>query len=60
MKDYDVVYIDKNNNKQIFVVTAIDTNTAIANTLELRSDCRRVTRCTPTIYTDNEANKTES
>ena len=60
MKDYDVVYIDKNGNKQIYVVTAIDTNTAIANTLDLRSDCRRVTRCTPTKYIDNEVNKTES
>jgi hypothetical protein len=60
MKDYEVVYIDKNGSKQTFVVSAIDTNTAIANTLEIRSDCRRVTRCTPTKYKDNEVNKTES
>ena len=60
MKDYDVVYIDKNGNKQTVVVTSIDTNTAIANTLELCSDCRRVIRCKPTTYKDNEANKTES
>ena len=32
MKDYDVVYIDKEGDKQDFVVTAINTSTAIANT----------------------------
>ena len=47
MKDFDVIYVDRSGNKQDFVVTAIDTNTAIANTLELRSDCRRVVRCAP-------------
>ena len=47
MKDFDVVYVDQSGNKQDYVVTAIDTNTAIANTLELRSDCRRVIRCAP-------------
>ena len=35
IRDYDVLYIDKEGDKQDFVVTAIDTNTAIANTLEL-------------------------
>jgi len=47
MKDYDVVYIDKIGDKQDFVVTAIDVNTAIANTIELCPDCRRVIRCAP-------------
>ena len=47
MKDYDVVYIDKEGDKQDFVVTAINTSTAIANTLELCPDCRRVIRCAP-------------
>mgnify|MGYP003674805711 CR=1 FL=1 len=47
MKDFDVIFLDKSGNKQDFVVTAVDTSTAIANTLELRSDCRRVIRCGP-------------
>ena len=47
MKDFDVVYVDQEGNKQSFVVTSIDTNTAIANALDLRSDCRRVIRCAP-------------
>ena len=47
MKDYDVVYIDKEGDNQDFEVTAIDVNTAIANTIELCPDCRRVIRCYP-------------
>ena len=47
MKDFDVVYVDQEGNKQSFVVTSIDTNTAIASALDLRSDCRRVIRCAP-------------
>ena len=47
MKDYDVVYIDKEGDKQDFVVTAININTAISNTIELCPDCRRVIRCSP-------------
>ena len=47
MKDYDVVYLDKIGDKQDFVVTAIDVNTAIANTIERCPDCRRVIRCAP-------------
>ena len=47
IRDYDVLYIDKEGDKQDFVVTASDTNTAIANTLELCPDCRRVVRCYP-------------
>ena len=47
MKDCDVVYIDKEGDKQDFVVTSIDTRTAINNTIELCPDCRRVIRCSP-------------
>ena len=47
MKDYDVVYIDKEGDKQDFVVTATDTRTAINNTIELCTDSRRVIRCSP-------------
>ena len=47
MKDYDVVYIDKEGDKQDFVVTATDTRVAISNTIELCPDCRRVIRCSP-------------
>ena len=47
MKDFDVVYVDQKGNKQSFVVTSIDTSTAIASALDLRSDCRRVIRCAP-------------
>ena len=47
MKDFDVVYVDQDGNKKSFVVTSIDTNTAIASALDLRSDCRRVVRCSP-------------
>ena len=47
MKDYDVVYIDKEGDKQDFVVTAADVRVAISNTIELCPDCRRVIRCSP-------------
>ena len=47
MKDYDVVYIDKEGDKQDFVVTSTDTRTAINNTIELCPDRRRVIRCSP-------------
>ena len=47
MKDYDVVYVDKNGDKQDYVITAKDTATAIDNTLELCPDARRIIRCTP-------------
>ena len=47
IRDYDVIYVDKEGDKQDFVVTAIDTNTAIANTIELCPDCRRVISCAP-------------
>ncbi len=47
IRDYDVVYIDKEGDKQDFVVTATDTRVAISNTIELCPDCRRVIRCSP-------------
>ena len=47
IRDYDVVYIDKEGDKQDFVVTATDSTTAINNTIELCPDCRRVIRCAP-------------
>ena len=45
MKDYDVVYIDKEGDKQDFKVTATSLQAAISNTIELCPDCRRVISC---------------
>ena len=47
MIDYNVVYVDKEGDKQDFVVTASDVRTAINNTLELCPDARRIIRCAP-------------
>ena len=47
MIDYDVVYVDKEGDKQEFVVTAPDVRAAINNTLELCPDARRIIRCAP-------------
>ena len=47
MIDYDVVYVDKEGDKQEFVVTAPDVRVAINNTLELCPDARRIIRCAP-------------
>ena len=47
MKDYEVLYIDKQGNKQDFVVTSIDVRTAMNNVFELCPDCKRIIRCAP-------------
>lgn len=47
MTDYDIVYVDKEGDKQDYVITAKDTATAIENCLEFCPDARRVIRCTP-------------
>ena len=47
MKDYEVVYVDDNGDKQDYVITAADVRVAINNTLELCPDARRIIRCSP-------------
>jgi len=47
MKNYDVIYIDKEGDKQDFEILANGAANAVAMTLELCPDCRRVIRCTP-------------
>ena len=47
MKDYEVLYIDKEGNKQDYVVTSTDVRTAMNNVFELCTDCKRIIRCAP-------------
>ena len=47
MIDYETLYIDKEGDKQDYVVTAPDVRTAINNLFELCPDARRVVRCAP-------------
>lgn len=53
MIDYEILYIDKQGDKQDFVVTSIDVRTAMNNLFELCPDAKRIIRCTPKpIYED--------
>ena len=47
MKEYDILYIDKEGDKQDFELTANSTAEAIQNTLYFCPDARRVIKCTP-------------
>ena len=47
MTDYDVMYVDKEGDKQDYVVTSIDVRTAMNNLFELCPDARRIIRCAP-------------
>jgi len=47
MIDYDVIYIDKEGDKQDFVITSTDARTAINNLFELCPDAKRIIRCVP-------------
>ena len=47
MKDYEVLYVDKEGDKQDYVVTSTDVRTAMNNTFELVPHCKRIIRCAP-------------
>ena len=47
MIDYEVLYIDKEGDKQDYVITSTDVRTAMNNAFELRTDCKRIVRCAP-------------
>ena len=47
MIDYDVVYIDKEGDKQDFVITSTDARTAMNNLFELCPDAKQIIRCVP-------------
>lgn len=47
MTDYELVYLDKNGDKQTTKLTARNVDTAINNALELCPDAARIIRCTP-------------
>ena len=47
MIDYDIVYVDKEGDKQDYVVTSTDARTAMNNLFELCPDARRIIRCYP-------------
>ena len=47
MIDYEVLYIDKEGDKQDYVVSSTDVRTAMNNVFELCPDCKRIIRCAP-------------
>ena len=47
MTDYEVLYVDKDGDKQDFTVTSSDVRTAMNNLFELCPDARRIIRCAP-------------
>ena len=47
MIDYEVLYVDKEDDKQDFLVTSTDVRTAMNNVFELCPDCKRIIRCAP-------------
>ena len=47
MIDYDVIYVDDRGDKQDFVVTSVDTRSAIKDLYDLCPDAKRIIRCTP-------------
>ena len=48
MNQYIAEYFDKRGDRQDIIVTGRDVREAIANTLKLCPDCRRVVKCSPT------------
>jgi hypothetical protein len=54
MKQYVAHYVDKRGDYQDIVVTGEDVRDAIANTLKLCPDCRRVIKCNPTPMWEDE------
>nr|BDD47454.1 hypothetical protein 29 [Pelagibacteraceae bacterium] len=46
MKEYTVTYVDKDGDTKTFELMAANSRHAIDSTLELCTDCKRVTRCT--------------
>ena len=53
MTDYAVLYVDKDGDKQDYVVTSTDVRTAMNNVFELCPDARRIIRCAPKeMFTD--------
>ena len=53
MTTYDVLYVDKEGDKQDFEVTATDVRTAINNIFELCPDAKRIVSCKPQpMFTD--------
>lgn len=47
MIEYEVTYVDKEGDKQDFVLSADSTAKAIEHTFYFCPDCRRVIKCTP-------------
>ena len=47
MIDYDVTYVDKEGDKQDYVITSSDVRTAMSNLFELCPDARRIIKCIP-------------
>ena len=47
MTEYDVLYVDKEGDKQDYTVTSTDVRTAMNNLFELCPDARRIIRCAP-------------
>ena len=47
MTDYEVLYVDKEGDKQDFVVTSTDVRAAMNNLFELCPDAKRIIRCAP-------------
>ena len=45
MKEYTLTYIDNKGDTQTFEIMAPNSRVAIDSTLELRTDCKRVIRC---------------
>ena len=47
MIDYEILYVDKEGDKQDYEITSTDTRTAMNNLFELCPDAKRIIRCTP-------------
>ena len=47
MITYDVLYIDKEGDKQDFEITSTDVRTAMNNLFELCPDAKRIISCKP-------------
>ena len=47
MIEYEVIYVDKEGDKQDFVVTADSTAKAIEMAIYFCPDCQRVIKCRP-------------
>jgi len=45
--EYDILYVDKEGDKQDFVISADSPAKAIEHTLYFCPDARRVVKCTP-------------